>query len=176
MPQSRHRKINRARKRPKQFSPGTTAVSTGPISNKTNQQLKVIAVIVGAAILVTVGYFLLYRDSKVKTASGLEYTDTVVGKGPTPQPGQKLSVKYTGALPNGTVFDSTDKHGGQPFQFTLGKHEVIAGWEEAFQTMKVGGKRHLVIPPKLGYGATGQGKNIPPNSTLVFDVELVGIQ
>lgn len=109
------------------------------------------------------------------TPSGLAYEDVVVGTGATPQAGQLVSVHYTGWLLNGTKFDSSVDR-GQPFQFTLGKGEVIRGWDEGVATMKVGGKRKLTIPAALGYGSSGMPPVIPPDSTLLFDVELLGVQ
>ena len=111
----------------------------------------------------------------VTTASGLQYEDIVVGTGASPQPGQTVSVHYTGTLTNGAKFDSS-RDRGQPFQFTLGAKQVIAGWDEGVAGMKVGGKRTLIIPPELGYGARGAGGVIPPNATLMFDVELLQVQ
>jgi FKBP-type peptidyl-prolyl cis-trans isomerase len=108
------------------------------------------------------------------TPSGLKYTVLKAGKGATPKPGQKVFVHYTGTLTNGKKFDSS-RDRGQPFSFILGQGQVIAGWDEALSTMKVGERRKLIIPPKLGYGATGAGGVIPPNATLIFDVELLKI-
>jgi len=110
---------------------------------------------------------------------GLKYTDTKIGDGATAKAGNKVTVNYTGWLyengAKGKKFDSSlDRN--QPFQFTLGAHQVIAGWEEGVSGMKVGGKRTLTIPPELGYGARGFGAVIPPNATLIFDVELVQVQ
>jgi FKBP-type peptidyl-prolyl cis-trans isomerase len=115
----------------------------------------------------------------IEMPNGLKYTDTKTGDGVTAAAGNKVSVHYTGWLFNngakGTKFDSSVDR-GQPFQFTLGAHQVIAGWDEGVAGMKVGGKRTLTIPPELGYGARGAGGVIPPNATLIFDVELLGVQ
>ena len=115
----------------------------------------------------------------IEMPNGLKYTDTTTGNGATATPGSKVSVHYTGWLYNngakGAKFDSSVDR-GQPFQFTLGAHQVIAGWDEGVAGMKVGGKRTLIIPPELGYGARGAGGVIPPNATLMFDVELLGVQ
>ena len=108
------------------------------------------------------------------TESGLRYEDIVVGAGPSPQSGQEVTVHYTGALEDGTKIDSSFDH-GQPLKFKIGVGRVIKGWDEGVMTMKVGGKRKLVIPPQLGYGPRGIGP-IPPNSTLVFEVELLDVQ
>ena len=110
----------------------------------------------------------------VTTASGLQYVDQKVGEGASPQTGQKVTVHYTGWLTDGTKFDSSVDR-GQPFVFTIGRGQVIKGWDEGVSTMKVGGKRKLTIPPTLGYGARGAGGVIPPNATLVFEVELLEI-
>jgi peptidylprolyl isomerase len=110
----------------------------------------------------------------VTTQSGLRYEDIVVGTGPSPQSGQEVTVHYTGTLETGTKFDSSLDR-GQPFGFKIGVGQVIKGWDEGVMTMKVGGKRKLVIPPQLGYGARGVGP-IPPNATLVFEVELLGVK
>lgn len=113
----------------------------------------------------------------ITTPSGLQYRDEVVGTGPEPQAGQKVSVHYTGWLDDGgkpgKKFDSS-RDRGTPFSFTLGAGQVIAGWDTGVATMKVGGKRTLIIPPDQGYGARGAGGVIPPNATLIFDVELLG--
>lgn len=108
------------------------------------------------------------------TESGLKYEDIVVGSGASPKAGQQVTVHYTGTLEDGTKFDSSLDR-GQPFTFTIGVRQVIRGWDEGVMTMKVGGKRRLVIPPQLGYGSRGVGP-IPPNSTLVFEVELLDIK
>ena len=109
------------------------------------------------------------------TESGLKYHDFVVGDGPSPETGQTVTVHYTGWLEDGTKFDSSLDR-GQPFTFSIGMGQVIAGWDEGVATMKVGGKRQLVIPSELGYGAQGAGAVIPPNATLIFEVELLDVQ
>jgi peptidylprolyl isomerase len=111
----------------------------------------------------------------VTTPSGLKYTILKAGKGATAKKGQTVSVHYTGTFTNGEKFDSS-RDRGQPFSFILGQGQVIAGWDEALSTMKVGERRKLTIPSKLGYGAAGAGGGkIPPNATLIFDVELLKI-
>jgi FKBP-type peptidyl-prolyl cis-trans isomerase FkpA len=113
--------------------------------------------------------------AEITTASGLIYEDTVVGEGAEAVAGNFVSVHYTGWLTNGSKFDSS-KDRDEPFEFPLAQRNVIAGWDEGVQGMKVGGTRKLTIPPQLGYGTRGAGGVIPPNATLVFEVELLGIQ
>jgi len=108
------------------------------------------------------------------TASGLQYWDIVVGTGATAVPGKPVSVHYTGWLTNGDKFDSS-RDRGKPFVFPLGEGQVIKGWDEGVAGMKAGGKRQLRIPPALGYGDSGAGGVIPPNATLIFDVELLEV-
>ena len=112
--------------------------------------------------------------SQVTTASGLIIEDLVVGDGAEAAAGQHVTVHYTGWLTDGRKFDSS-KDRNDPFAFALGARQVIAGWDEGVQGMKVGGKRKLTIPPELGYGARGAGGVIPPNATLVFEVELLAV-
>lgn len=113
------------------------------------------------------------------TQSGLRITDTVVGKGASPKTGQICVMHYTGWLYENGVrtkkFDSSVDR-GQPFEFIIGRGQVIKGWDEGVSTMKVGGKRTLIIPPDMGYGARGAGGVIPPNATLLFEVELLGLK
>jgi FKBP-type peptidyl-prolyl cis-trans isomerase len=109
------------------------------------------------------------------TTSGLEYWEIKKGSGKLAQKGKKVSVHYTGWLTDGKEFDSS-RDAGEPIQFNLGTGEVIKGWDEGIAGMKVGGRRQLRIPPALGYGARGFGSSIPPNATLVFDVELMGVK
>lgn len=104
----------------------------------------------------------------------LSGSDTVVGTGAAAAPGSRVTVNYVGMLPDGTVFDASERH-GQPFTFTLGAGEVIQGWDIGVVGMKVGGQRRLIIPPAYGYGDRAQGP-IPANSTLIFDIELVSVQ
>jgi peptidylprolyl isomerase len=113
------------------------------------------------------------------TASGLQIIDSTIGTGAAPKPGQICVMHYTGWLyedgKKGKKFDSSvDRN--EPFEFPIGQHKVIAGWDEGVSTMKVGGKRTLIIPPALGYGARGAGGVIPPNATLMFDVELLAVK
>ncbi|NJR49131.1 MAG: FKBP-type peptidyl-prolyl cis-trans isomerase [Leptolyngbyaceae cyanobacterium CSU_1_3] len=113
------------------------------------------------------------KTNVIKTDSGLQYVDEVEGTGETPQSGQVVTVHYTGTLANGTKFDSS-RDRGEPFKFKIGVGQVIKGWDEGVGSMKVGGRRQLTIPPELGYGSRGIGP-IPPNSTLLFDVELLKV-
>lgn len=110
-----------------------------------------------------------------KLASGLQYEDLVVGNGTMAEPGMNVSVHYTGWLTDGTKFDSSVDR-GQAFKFQLGAGMVIQGWDEGVKGMRIGGKRKLTIPSDLGYGPRGAGGVIPPNATLVFDVELLDVK
>ena len=119
------------------------------------------------------------QGNAMTTPSGLQIVDTTVGTGASPRTGQTCVMHYTGWLSEGgkkgKKFDSSVDR-GQPFEFPIGMKRVIAGWDEGVATMKVGGKRTLIIPPDLGYGARGAGGVIPPNATLIFDVELLGVR
>ena len=128
-------------------------------------------------VIAGVAYYWYNRGSsgtEFTTASGLKYVDEVVGTGASPTTGQTVSVHYTGTLTNGTQFDSS--RGRAPLTFRLGVDPIIKGWVEGIMSMKVGGKRKLIIPPDLGYGPTGRPPKIPGNATLLFDVELVDVK
>src|SRR6267142_6998255 len=115
------------------------------------------------------------EGNEVTTSSGLQYVDLTIGAGATAEAGQTVTVHYTGWLENGNKFDSS-RDRGKPFSFHLGAGRVIKGWDEGVAGMKVGGKRTLVIPAQLGYGARGAGGVIPPNATLKFEVELLDVK
>jgi FKBP-type peptidyl-prolyl cis-trans isomerase len=143
-----------------------------------NRFTKIVASVALTALLAVPAF--AAQDAKkaagktVTTASGLKYVDVVVGKGASPVAGKTVKVHYTGTLENGKKFDSSvDRN--EPFSFTIGVGQVIKGWDEGVMTMKVGGKRKLTIPAALGYGARGAGGVIPPNATLLFDVELLDV-
>ncbi len=131
--------------------------------------------------MVSLMFLLVGCESKDKTEklvlmpSGLQYVDMVIGTGASPQIGSRVSVHYTGWLEDGTMFDSSKKR-DKPFIFTLGQGQVIKGWDEGVASMKVGGKRKLIIPSKLGYGEYGAGDAIPPNAILIFEIELLKIK
>jgi peptidylprolyl isomerase len=143
--------------------------------------LRTLAFVVALASVYAVGpsTSAMAQGNTVTTSSGLKITDTTVGTGATPRAGQTAVVHYTGWLyqdgAKGRKFDSSLDR-GQPFSFPLGRQQVIPGWDEGVATMKVGGKRTLIIPPELGYGARGAGGVIPPNATLIFEVELLDVR
>ena len=112
--------------------------------------------------------------AEITTVSGLIYEDSTIGDGAEARAGDHVVVHYTGWLTNGSKFDSS-KDRNDPFSFPLGQRHVISGWDEGVQGMKVGGTRILVIPPQLGYGARGAGGVIPPNATLMFEVDLLAV-
>ena len=178
MPQSRHRKVNRARKIPR-VQPSTPAAKRAKPSGNRNLQIGIV-VLVAVVVIAGAAYFITRRGAtesnipEVTTASGLRIQDLTVGTGETPKPGQTVRVNYTGWLENGKEFDSSSKHGG-PATFQLGGN-LIKGWNEGLATMKVGGKRRLFIPSNLAYGAAGSPPNIPPNANLKFEIELLGIR
>ena len=136
-----------------------------------------LAVISGGAAIATPT--LAQTGKPMTTPSGLQIIDTKVGTGASPKPGQTCVMHYTGWLyengAKGKKFDSSVDR-GEPFEFPIGLRQVIAGWDEGVASMKVGGKRTLIIPPALGYGARGAGGVIPPNATLMFEVELLGVK
>lgn len=162
---------------------------------KRNRQRIIIGIII-ALIVVVIGYF-VYQDYSsrktsypigtldqtppapssiaVTTASGLVYEDLQLGDGTAAQSGNTVSVNYTGWLEDGTKFDSSLDR-GQPFDFTLGAGQVIPGWDEGVTGMLENGTRLLVIPPELGYGTSGSGSTIPPNATLIFEVQLIDVK
>jgi peptidylprolyl isomerase len=147
---------------------------------------KLVSLLLAGAAAVALAALPAYADEKsekkseskmVQTGTGLQYEDVVVGKGAQPHTGQTCAMHYTGWLwengAKGKKFDSSVDR-GQPFEFPLGMGRVIKGWDEGVASMKVGGKRNLLIPPQLGYGTRGAGGVIPPNATLFFEVELLG--
>ncbi len=179
MPQSRHRKINKRKKQRDQRAKS----SRGP-SLTSNRNVKIGVIILAAVIVLSaVAYLFAARKgatdaaiTTITTASGLQYIDEKIGDGATPQPGQTVTVNYIGVTKsNGREFENSYKNGA-PIDFKLGLGEVIPGWEEGLATMKVGGKRKLIIPSQLAYGRQGRPPSIPPNADLEFQVELMAVK
>jgi peptidylprolyl isomerase len=179
LPQSRHRK------RKVRGSARRTQTAGAGLSKRG----KIIALVIVLALIVAGAIYLINIsrssptsststpsvagfENAITTPSGLKYVDEVEGTGKSPTTGRQVSVHYTGTLTNGTKFDSSHDR-GQPYTFPIGRGEVIKGWDEGLMSMKVGGKRKLLIPANLAYGAGGRPPKIPPNSTLLFDLELV---
>jgi len=150
-------------------SPSTSAAATVTVETATILENPVMVASVDAS-----GRIAKENSNVIETESGLKYIDVEAGTGATPQPGQTVVVHYTGTLEDGTKFDSS-RDRNSPFSFKIGTGQVIRGWDEGLSTMRVGGQRQLTIPPELGYGARGAGGVIPPNATLLFDVELLRI-
>ena len=154
-------------------------------AQRRNRRLIVVGLLVVAVVAAATGGTILLThranqagdpNREMQTLdSGLQFQDVVVGTGQVATPGDALSVHYTGWLTDGTKFDSS-KDRGQPFEFTLGQGQVIQGWDQGLNGMRVGSTRRLTIPPELGYGAGGTGGVIPPNATLIFEVELLTIK
>jgi peptidylprolyl isomerase len=144
-----------------------------------SRALALLAVLLAVTVASPPAALALDEAKATASATGLKYIDFKVGGGATPQPGQTCVMHYTGWLyengAKGKKFDSSLDR-GQPFSFTLGAGEVIPGWDEGVGSMRAGGKRTLIIPPSLGYGARGAGGVIPPNATLLFDVELISVK
>ena len=178
MPQSRHRKLNKAKKRPRVPSANpTTVTSAGRAAG--NRNTRIGAIIVVAVLAVAAIAFVVSRRGTpaaaeiVTTQSGLRIQDLRVGDGPSPGPTQTVKVHYIGRLENGQEFNNSYKD-GRPVEFAV--NGVIPGWTEGLQSMKVGGKRRLLIPSKLAYGAAGRPPTIPPNSNLEFEIELLEVK
>ena len=176
MPQSRHRKINKRKRERKERA----ASSHGPSITKSKNFRIGIIILIAVLTLSAVAYLFINRPgragSEITTASGLKYIDEKVGDGPSPKAGQTVTVHYIGTVPStGKEFENSYKR-RQPADFKIGVGEVIKGWDEGLMTMKVGGKRKLIIPGDLAYGKFGRPPDIPPNATLEFVIELLGVK
>ena len=177
MPESRHRKKTVARKRPR-VAHSNPAASNAPQPPGSRNMRIGVAILAAVIVIAGVVYVITRRSStattyEVTTASGLKIHDEKVGEGPSPKMGQTVKVHYIGRFENGQEFNNSYKM-GKPAEFRIGG--VIDGWNEALQTMKVGGKRKIWVPSKIGYGAQGKPPSIPPNANLEFDIELLGIK
>ena len=175
MPVSRHRKINRAKKRPR-IASASGAPAVAAHSRKNSNTKIIVIVLIVAVAAAAIAYLMVNRSeagNEVTTASGMKYVDLKVGDGASPAIGQKVKVHYIGWLANGREFNNSYK-GGAPAEFKLGDG-LIPGWNEALQSMKVGGKRRIILPPALAYGPTGKPPTIPPNETLTFEIELLDV-
>jgi peptidylprolyl isomerase len=173
LPKSRHRG---GRPRTSTRSSNKQVVdSSETASPQQIDKTKIIIFVAIAALILAAGFFWLRGSKEVTTSSGLKYVDLVEGTGTTPKTGQTVKVHYTGTLENGTKFDSS-RDRGTPFETKIGVGNVIKGWDEGLMTMKVGGRRKLIVPSKLGYGPNGQPPKIPGNATLIFDVELLDVK
>lgn len=178
MPVSRQRKISRARKRPRSVSasPESNHASSRLGRRKFNVKILIIVLIIAVAAS-AVAYVVANRSqagNEITTESGMRYVDLKVGDGATPRMGQRVRVHYVGKLQNGTEFENSYNQ-GPPVEFNVGPG-LIPGWNEALQTMKVGGKRRIILPPQLAYGPAGSPPKIPPNATLTFEIELLGVR
>ena len=178
MPQSRKRHVP---KRSHASRPSYGAQERASARHSKKNRTRVVAAVIIVALAAGAAAYLFVPSlpgragAEVTTPSGLKYTDLVVGTGASPRPGQTTTVHYTGTLTDGTKFDSS-RDRGEPMSFVFKRQPMIPGWEEGVSTMKVGGRRRLVIPPALGYGPQGKPPDIPPNSTLVFDIELLDVK
>jgi len=140
------------------------------------QKIMIFFIMTGIMLMAFLAVFACNEEkNEVKMKSGLIIVDNVIGEGLEAEKFDILTVNYTGKLEDGTVFDSSKNPGRDPFRFTVGAGQVIQGWEEGFIGMKIGGTRTLTIPSEMGYGARGAGDLIPPNATLIFDIELLEV-
>lgn len=157
------------------FQPATVATDTPLTQSSTTPSMDTNS---NANLGAETGTQAMPATAPQKLPTELTATDTVVGTGAEAKAGQQVTVNYVGMLTDGTVFDASSKHAetAKGFTFALGAGQVIKGWDMGVAGMKVGGKRHLIIPPSYGYGAQGAGNVIPPNATLIFDVELLAVK